>query len=867
MSKTPQEMAIEKLSGPCIVLAGAGTGKTRTIIDKIDHLVNIAKLYTPEEILCLTFSNGATSSLKKKVQEKLGAQSSVTIKTFHAFCADILKEDGHLVHIDEGFQILLPDDAKILVHKCIGISPYWSNRYITTIHSAKDFGISLGQIEEFSSNIKEKVLEYCSEGELEGYAEEQRMKLKTLHLLPQDTVEKRRALREQKKEITAFIRIYDEYMRFTEFIDVWKKYDELKTDKNFLDFSDLNQHVLGLLRQLGSEKYAELYKYVFVDEFQDTNMVQFELIEFFATHRNITVVGDPNQSVYGFRGSYKKSFDHFKQSFGVNDDTDMFKLDKSYRSPNTVLNIAHCLIKNNYEDESDCLLLKSAQGREGDKVKAVEVVNADEEARYIAELVEKAIADGTPKSEICVLFRTHKQSAVIRRALELKDIPVISSGRTNMMQRREIRTAVAYLSILSNIIERSGTGEQGWWDLFHYHNTLSPADSVKIGRYLKKRRDDDVSIDEALLTLVDEVDISDEGKRIVGYVASKLQELLDVSNKALPDLVLDVYEISGLNRAFTHERTIGNIECLMNLKKFYDIAISFYEMHEKSLTEFIRHIEIIDSLGVDIDSSKVMHVDAVNLMTIHAAKGLEYDLVIVSNMAEGRFPVTRTRNEPLIPKELLPDLAAEIASWGEIDDDEKARRIRRYDEEILLYEERRLCYVAWTRSRNNLVLTYARSYNSEPDSNGESLFLKEIDHRENPDCEAVQDGDETSAVIAPTSEYERYKSLIKEQVVDALDTDDFKTIAEQAAVYLVCRDREIGDFSGFAINRPELERHLHRCRENRSSLVFSPDEFTFSPTGLIEYDECPKRFELSKILRMPERGEFDENGTGATTGS
>ncbi|MFH1432891.1 MAG: ATP-dependent DNA helicase [archaeon] len=862
MPTTQQQQAIEKDSGPCIVLAGAGTGKTHTIVEKINHLVNVVKKYRPDEILCLTFSNGATNSLRKKVQEKLGAVTSVNVKTFHSFCADILKEDGHLVHIDEGFQILLPDDAKILLHKHLGITPYWSNRYIMTIHSAKDFGISLGQIEGFCDDIKGKLLGYCTEDELEGYAEEQRIRLSTLHLLPQETVEQRRAIKEQKKEISAFIRIYDEYKRFVEFIDVWKKYEGLKTEKNLLDFSDLNRHVLDLLRQFGSEKYAALYKYVFVDEFQDTNMVQFELIEFFATHRNITVVGDPNQSVYGFRGSYKKSFDRFKRSFEVNDDTDVFRLDKSYRSPNTVLNVAHCLIKNNYEDESDCLLVENADGREGDKVKVVELVNADEEARYIAELVEKAIDKGTKKSDICILFRTHKQSQVIRRALELKSIPVIASGKTNMMQRREIRTAVAYLSILSNIVERSGTGEQAWWDLFHYHNTLSPADSVKIGRYLKGRRD--VSIDEALLALVDEVDMTDDAKRIVGHVARKLHELQDVSNKALPDLVLDVYEISGLNRAFTYERTVENIECLLNLKKFHEIATNFYEMHDRRLAEFIRHIEIIDLLGVDINSSQVMQVDAVNLMTIHAAKGLEYELVIVSNMAEGRFPVTRTRNEPLIPKELHPDLAAEIASWGEIDDDEKARRIRQYDDEILLYEERRLAYVAWTRAKAGLVLTYARSYNGKPDSNGESLFLKEIDYKENSDCDMVLDIDETSAVIAPSSEYEQYKSLMKEQLVNSLDTDDFRSIVDRLMVYVVCRDRAIGDF-GMPVNKPELERHLLRCVENRSSLVFSPDAITFSPTGLMTYDECHLKFELSQILRMPERGAFELNGASIGT--
>ena len=867
--KTPQESAIEKDEGPCIVLAGAGTGKTHTIVEKINHLINTVKKYKPEEILCLTFSNGATNSLKKKVCDK--TTSSVTIRTFHAFCADVLKEDGHLVGIDEGFCVLLPDDAKILVHKHLEITPYWSNRYVTTIHSAKDFGVSVKDIEEYCANLKENVAALCSGHEMDEYAKEQRTELSTLYLEPHDTVEERRAIRGKKKEIACFLRAYDEYSRFREFIDVWKKYDELKNEKNLLDYSDLNQYVLQLLRQFGSDKYTDIYKYIFVDEFQDTNKVQFELIEHLAVHRNITVVGDPNQSVYGFRGAYKESFEHFKQSFGVNEDTDVFKLDQSYRSPNTVLNIAHKLVKNNYGTESECILVQSAQNRDGEKVKVIELANSCEEARYIADLVEKAIDEGVSKSNICILYRTHRQSEIIRHALELKGIPVISAGRTNMMQRREIRTVVAYLSVLSNIAERSGTGEQSWWDLFHYHNTLSPDDSVKIGRYLKKRRSDDIAIDEALLCALEDVNLSEEGKKIVEYVASKLKKLLAVSNKSLPELVLDIYELSGLNRAFTYERTISNIESLMNLRKFYEIAENFYEMHEKTLSDFIRHIEIIDTLGVNVESSKVMHIDAVQMMTIHATKGLEYDLVIVSNMAEDRFPVTRTRNEPLIPKELLPDLKAEIASWGEIDEGEKQKRIRQYEKDVLLYEERRLCYVAWTRAKDKLVLTYARSYNSEPDSSRQSVFLDEIEYAENPNCELVKDDDETSTVMAPCSSYERYKSVLKEQVVNSLDSDDFNVIVGRIMNYVVCRDKQIADFggalNGIAVNNEELERHLLRCAENRSSLVFQADEFTFSPTGLMGYDECPKRFELAQLLQMPMRGDFDGSGGGATTGS
>ncbi len=847
-----QKTAVEKTEGPCVILAGAGTGKSFTVIEKVSHLVKEG--YVPEEILCLTFSNEATNSLNKKLQER-GVNAAV--KTFHAYCADVLRQHGHLIKVDESFEIILPDDAKVLLHKYLDIAPYWADRYVSTIQSAKDFGITLQDIKTHAGRIKKQLDELLPEGvDPEKHEQEMRIKLNTLHLRPSGTVEERRAIREEKKEIQSFLAVYDEYEKFKEFIEAWEGYDKLKQEKNYLDFSDLNVLVLQLFEQFGVQSG---FSYVFVDEFQDTNKLQFSLIEYIASHGNITVVGDPNQSIYGFRGAYRESFEHFKQVFNVQD---IIKLEASYRSPDNVLGISYELIKNSYEDPSECIKVENADGVAGDPVDVVELLNKEEEARYIADTVEQAISDGVPKDEICVLHRTHQQAEVIKQALERKGIPVISAGRTNLLQKREVRTAISYLAMLSNVIERSGSGEQSWWDLFHYQNTLSPKDSIKIGRYLKKH---DVSIDELMLNHLDEVNLSEAGLRVVSRVKEKLQVLLEGSNKPLPELVLDVLEISGLNRAFTYSRTVENIEALMNLKKLYELAEDFYNLHEQNLSDFIDYIEIVDSLGVNVDASKQMNVDAVRLMTIHAVKGLEYDLVIVSNMAEKRFPVTRTQNEPLIPKELLPDLSAEIRSWGDIPEKEKERRIKDYERRLLIFEERRLCYVAWTRAKKKLILTYARSYNNQPDSNAASVFLQEINYQDNPMVEFVSDPEELSSIVAPDSRAEQYKARLKEQVVTGLDADDFPAVVEKVMNYFACRGQTDFDLSQVTVDRGELERHRVRCEENKSLLMFDASNFTFSPSALMMYDECPKKFELSYLYQMPQRGEFEVDA--ASTGS
>ena len=831
-----QDKAITKTEGPCIILAGAGTGKSYTVVEKVSHLVNNGR--NPDDILCLTFSNEATDSLQRKIQEKL--QRSVNVKTFHAFCQDLLREDGHLIGISEDFEIILPDDAKILIHKYLDIQPYWAGRYITTISTARDFGISLDDYRAYVEKLEQLIPE---ERDIDEYAEELSTELKTLHLRPQNTSEEKRVVRERKKEIKSFLERYYEYEKFRDFVEAWEGYENLKKERNYLDFADLNDYALQLFRQFGSEKFSG--KYVFVDEFQDTNKLQFELIEYIARDHNITVVGDPNQSIYGFRGAYKENFEQFKESFNVQQD-DLVELDKSYRSTNKILNLAHDLIKNNYENPEECVKVQSYYEDEGENVKVVETVNMDEEARLIAEKVQEAIDDGVKMEEICVLHRTHRQASVIKRVLELKGIPVISAGRTNLMQKPEIRTAASYLSILANLIERSGFGEQSWWNLFHYQNSLSPEDSLKIGRFLKKNRE--VGVDEALLN--NEIDLSQEGKDILERIRNKLRELLENSNKPLPELVFDVFEISGLNRAFTHERSIKNIESLMNLKKFYELAENYYKNHETSITGFINYMEIIDNMGINVDASKIEDVDAVRLMTIHAVKGLEFERVFVSNMAQDRFPITRTSNEPLIPKELHPTYRDE-------------EDVKQLEKELLLYDERRLCYVAWTRAKKNLVITYARSYNDKVDSASESVFLQEVDYVNN--LEFIRDEDESSTVIAPGSHYEEYKAKLKGQVVSAMDTDDFKSAVERLKDYFVCRDKVIDTEFSVTFDRERLERHLARCTENRSLLVFNPKYFVFSPTSMITYEKCPKKYELANLLRMPEPGDFQV--TAASVGS
>ena len=871
MSKNiEQENAIKKIKGPCIILAGAGTGKTFTIRQKIKYIVD-NNLYKPEEILCLTFSNEATNNLKKKVFEDISNKANfLTIKTFHSFCSEIIKENSDFFKINPDFKIILPEDSKIIVTKYFGILPYYSNRYINTIQNCKDFGITIDNLKEYiENNLLKKLLESTTIDSLEQFYLEKQKEIRTIFKeVKHDDKDVRKSSKEYKKELKSFISTYDDYLKFNKFIETWEKYETFKREKNYLDYGDLNKLVLEYFTINGSSKYTEQYKYVFVDEFQDTNKLQFDLIKYIAEHRNITVVGDMNQSIYGFRGAYKDSFKNFEENFKVVKETDVFNLTKSYRSPNTVLNIAYDLIKNNFEkDSNECQKVQNAEEREGAKVKVFSFNDQYEEARFISDEVEKEIENNTPLNQIAVLIRTHKQAEVIKQALELKKIPFTYAGKTNLLEYAEIKTVVSYLSILNNLINRTATGEQAWWYLFHYENTLEPEDSIKIGRFLKSKRNENLSIDQALLE--SSVLLSERGGKIVKRVVEKLTSLTKISNKPLPSLVLDIFEITGLNRRFTYKRTIENTEHLLNLKSFYEITKNYYEFHDKDLFSFIEYLEILDKLEVNIDSSKVSNLNAVRLMTIHACKGLQFKKVILSNLAEKRFPIDRTHNEPLIPKELIEDRKKEIERVKEINKDlspEKLEKaiadaLKAYEKEILLYDERRLCYVGFTRAEEDLILTFAKSYNSEPNSSKNSVFLDEINYLENENISFIEDTDTLSTIIAPSSKSEKYKSLLKEQLIDSLDSDDLNSLVLRLSKYFAVRSNTLDiqeTINNVVIDKEELSKDVLKYQENKNSIKFNKEEFTFSPSSIMDYMHCPKLFEIKNIYRMPAIGEFDE---------
>ena len=375
-----------------------------------------------------------------------------------------------------------------------------------------------------------------------------------------------------------------------------KSYEERKKALNCLDYGDLNRIALNFLNKYGTAELNDTYTHIIVDEFQDTNYVQFELIKHLTEReKNITVVADENQSIYAFRGAYSDNIEEFKKQFGISE-KDIVSLDVSFRSTNKILKVAHRLISHNYPEDrkNECILLKNCKADEGKNVVIQETKDDGEEARKIVEQIESYIEKGIPLKEIAVLYRTHSQGRQIRQALQRREIPVIVKDDADYLKQPEIKTVLSYLYILNNLMDPTPRGTEAWWRLFHYNNSLENSDSVRIGEYIKKNK---ISFQEAIYHHLDEIGLSENGRSTVEKVKETIRvlgekKLLDVS-----DLLLEIYDLSGLVRHLNRLDTLKTREAFLNLRNLHEMAKNFEQFHNRELFGFIDYLEILDEMG------------------------------------------------------------------------------------------------------------------------------------------------------------------------------------------------------------------------------------------------------------------------------
>ena len=596
-----QREAAEHIDGPVLILAGAGSGKTRTVTYRIAHMVR-EKGVSPLNILALTFTNKAAKEMKERAEALVGNDiHNLQISTFHSFSVRLLRIYGEKLGYGKNFNIYDTDDQKSLISKIM-----------------KELNVqddsTPGKIANRISKLKEKGIDI-------------------------KTIEREVDLRVPSNRV---------------FFDIYDKYDKTLRSSNAMDFSDLILNANKLLDNSEVlERVQERYRYIIVDEYQDTNDLQYEIINKIASkYNNICVVGDEDQSIYAFRGANINNILNFERDYK---NALVIKLEKNYRSTERILNAANELIRNNKSSRGKKLWTDAGKG---EKIQVFNAANTFEEANFIAEEIVRKNREGIPFKDMAVLYRTNAQSRVLEEKMLLNNIKYRVYGGMQFFQRREVKDLLAYLSVINNI-----------QDNLNFVRIINvPKRSIgdkSVAKFAEIAAQKGISLFESLKYI-------DEVSGLRAAAKEKLKDFYRLLTDVLGNLEhMTVSEIFQeiLNRTKyidsiedNKEDRVKNIEELMNSireieREYPGITLSEY-------LEFISLTSATDSMDDE--------ENFVKLMTIHSSKGLEFDFVFIAGMEEGLFP-------------------GEASILNDED----------------LEEERRLCYVAITRAKKELRLSHA----------------------------------------------------------------------------------------------------------------------------------------------------------------
>lgn len=626
--------AVTTTEGPLLILAGPGSGKTRVIAHRIAYLISEQGI-GPHQVMAVTFTNKAARELRDRVEGLLGAVSrGLSLGTFHGVCARILRIDGEEIGVPRTFAIYDDADQVAVIKRAMSeyhIDPrqHTPRAVLSTISRAKS---ELATPESFS-------------------------RLTTSYF----------------EEVVA---------------RVFERYQQILTDNSALDFDDILVKTVALLRERPEvgERYRERYRHVLIDEFQDTNVAQYMLARQLAPppHSNICVVGDPDQSIYSWRAADIRNILNFERDYPK---AKVVRLEQNYRSTQTILDSAQKIIAaNTQRKEKD---LWTEKGR-GDPIVVYEAYNEEEEAAFVAGEVKRLLREGVARrGDIAVMYRTNAQSRALEERFVAERIPYRLVGGTRFYERREIKDLLAYLRLL-----------------------LNPFDSVSLERVINvpPRRIGQKTVEElrnwaqsmevpayaALQTLVDP-DSAGYPVPFANPARTALTAFLELLNEIMaevPVLTLSRVLLLVLEKTRYHDYLREHFENdaeerWENIEELVNVATQFDELEsEHALMRFLEDVALMS----DTDEYDE-RVDAVTLITLHAAKGLEFPIVMIVGMEEGVLP-----------------------------------HIRSFDDPSQMEEERRLCYVGVTRAKDRLYLlrAFRRALMGQGSHNPPSRFLKDL---------------------------------------------------------------------------------------------------------------------------------------------
>ena len=609
-----QKEAVEWPDGPILVLAGAGSGKTRVLTTKLAYLVNEKKV-DPYNILAITFTNKAAKEMKERAYKMLGYEAyNMQISTFHSLGLLLIRENYEKLGFEKNFTILDSDDSLTIIKKILkemNLDPkiYNPRAIRNKISSAKNELMDSNYYSRFVNSEYEEIV-----------------------------------------------------------LEVFRKYESKVLKNNSMDFDDLLLLPIKLFKKYPDilEKYQDRFRYILVDEYQDTNEAQYILIKMLSKkYENICVVGDLDQSIYGFRGANFRNILNFEKDYP---NAKVVPLEENYRSTGNILNVANDIIKHNKQRKEKNLWTKNENGP---KIRYHRAYDEKDEANYVMEEINKLIINGEPRSSIAVLYRTNAQSRNMEEALLRENIPYKVVGSFYFYNRKEIKDLISYLKLIYNFNDDVS--------LMRVINVPKRQIGPKtIENLASKALSSGVSLYEAIT----------DGKELeFKKLIEKLKK--ESENVSLTELVELVLTETGIRKELESSKTIDAEIRLENLEEFKSITKNFEENNGViSLEEFLLEISLVSDMEEHKNNS-----DVVTLMTVHSAKGLEFDHVFIIGLEEGLFPHSN--------------------SLDSLDDIE---------------EERRLCYVAVTRAKKTLTLVNAkrRMLYGNTNANPPSRFIEEI---------------------------------------------------------------------------------------------------------------------------------------------
>ncbi len=737
----PEQLeAVTHGKGPLLVIAGAGTGKTLVITRRIASLID--RGVRPERILALTFTDKAAYEMEERVDRLIPyGYTDVRISTFHAFGDAVLRDHALDIGLTPDFKVLTDPERIIFLkdnlfrfelsyYRPLGNPTKYIAAFLGLINRLKDEDISPEEYIAFSEGLKEDIETNGDKNELYGHAAQQ-MEL---------------------------ARAYEMYQR-------------LMYRNGYVDFGDQVVLPLKLFRQRPEilKLYREMFDYILIDEFQDTNYAQFQLVKLLASEdRNLTCVGDDDQSIYKFRGAAISNILNFKSAYP---DLKEVVLTRNFRSYQGILDMAYRLITHNNPDrlefkESVCKKLVASRGKGSNEVNYLDFDSVSSEAEGVAERILKERQTAKREfGDFAILVRANMDAEPFIKVLKQKGIPFRFSGSRGLYSTEEIRLIISFLRVITNFTDDLSLFHLATSDIYGIKaadiiplNTLARRRMTPLFYLIKEAAGKGADTGEkgkdagenpyGGRSLLNDLFISEEGvislSRLIADVEDYAQRALNVR---VGEVLYSYLQGTGYLQRLVEDESIAGVERVRNIAKFFDILFNIeLSLNIDRANTLVKHLDTLIDAGFDPPTAEAdMDADAVSIMTVHKAKGLEFPVVFMVSLVSDRFPRRRRREAIEIPPPLVKDILPEGG--------------------FHLQEERRLFYVGITRAKDRLYLTSARDYGGVRTKKASPFLTEALDTVKTGKVSVKTKSFESISRFSPAEEEKRQKVLLSENVM------------------------------------------------------------------------------------------------------